>query len=175
MAAEWSLSASSAGSVRNLFDMSGREHDISLAELSIIDFAGGVMGMEAGVGRAAIVHLDRIGQIALTVADLAEAKRFYGETLGMKFLFDAGTMAFYQCGDIRLMIGLSETPVTPGGTILYFKVNELEAVCAALKAQSVELMQDAHLIANMPDHDLWMAFVKDPSGNVLGLMSEVRR
>ncbi len=27
----------------------------------------------------------------------------------------------------------------------------------------------------MPDHDLWMAFVKDPSGNVLGLMSEVVR
>ena len=52
------------------------------------------------------MQLDRIGQIALTVRDLAEAKRFYGETLGMKFLFDAGTMAFYQCGDIRLMIGL---------------------------------------------------------------------
>ena len=133
------------------------------------------MGVEAGVAQAAAVHLDRIGQIALTVVDLAAAKRFYGETLGMKFLFDAGTMAFYQCGDIRLLIGLSETPITPAGTILYFKVDELEAVCAALKGQGVELMQDAHLIAKMPDHDLWIAFVKDPSGNVLGLMSEVRR
>ena len=133
------------------------------------------MGVEAGVAQAAAVHLDRIGQIALTVVDLAAAKRFYGETLGMKFLFDAGTMAFYQCGDIRLLIGLSETPITPAGTILYFKVDELEAVCSALKGQGVELMQDAHLIAKMPDHDLWMAFVKDPSGNVLGLMSEVRR
>jgi methylmalonyl-CoA/ethylmalonyl-CoA epimerase len=132
------------------------------------------MGVDAGVAQAAAVHLDRIGQIALTVTDLAEAKLFYGDTLGMKFLFDAGKMAFYQCGDIRLMIGLSETPVTPVGTILYFKVDELDAVCAALKGQGVELIQEAHLIAKMPDHDLWMAFVKDPSGNVLGLMSEVR-
>jgi methylmalonyl-CoA/ethylmalonyl-CoA epimerase len=133
------------------------------------------MKIETAVASTAAIHLDRIGQIALTVTDLGEAKRFYGETMGMKFLFDAGKMAFYQCGEIRLMIGLSETPVTPAGTILYFKVDELEAVCAALKGQGVELMQEAHLIAKMPDHDLWMAFVKDPSGNVLGLMSEVRR
>lgn len=133
------------------------------------------MEVDSGVAQTAAVHLDGIGQIALTVADLAEAKRFYGETLGMKFLFDAGKMAFYQCGDTRLMIGLSETPVTPVGTILYFKVDELEAVCAALKGHGVEFVQDAHLIAKMPDHDLWMAFVKDPSGNVLGLMSEVSR
>ena len=46
-------------------------------------------------------------------------------------------------------------------------------MCAVLKAQGVEFVQDAHLVAKMPDHDLWMAFVKDPSGNVLGLMSEV--
>ncbi len=138
------------------------------------------MATESEVVTTAAVHLDSIGQIALTVRDLAEAKRFYGETLGMKFLFDAGTMAFFQCGSVRLLIGQAEKPVTPeqnsgSGTILYFRVEEIDAVCSALKAQGVELMQDAHLIAKMPDHDLWMAFVKDPSGNVLGLMSEVRR
>ncbi len=137
------------------------------------------METETEVAKMAAVHLDSIGQIALTVRDLAEAKRFYGETLGMKFLFDAGAMAFYQCGDIRLLIGQAENPVTleggsGAGTILYFRVEEIEAVCAALKGQGVELVQDAHLIAKMPDHDLWMAFLKDPSGNVLGLMSEVR-
>ena len=133
------------------------------------------MATEFEVSHPLVIQLECIGQIALTVRDLAEAKRFYGETLGMKFLFDAGKMAFYQCGDIRLLIGLAEKPVTPEGTILYFRVDEIEAVCAALKGQGVDLMQDAHLIAKMPDHDLWMAFVKDPSGNVLGLMSEVRR
>src|SRR5277367_4760244 len=97
----------------------------------------------------------------------------------MKFLFDAGSMVFFQCGTVRLMLGLGEKPagesVAGSGTILYFKVAEIEAVCAVLKVQGVEFVQDPHLVAKMPDHDLWMAFVKDPSGNVLGLMSEVRR
>jgi methylmalonyl-CoA/ethylmalonyl-CoA epimerase len=124
---------------------------------------------------AVAIHLDSIGQIALTVRDLAESKRFYQETLGMTFLFDAGSMVFFQCGSIRLMIGLAEKPVTPEGTIIYFRVDKIEAVCAGLKSKGVEFVQDAHLVARMPDHDLWMAFVKDPSGNTLGLMSEVRR
>jgi len=125
----------------------------------------------AGIG----VHLEGISQIALTVSDLARAKAFYGETLGMPFLFDAGTMAFFQCGGVRLMLGLAEQPVTPAGTILYYKVADLEGTHAALVAQGVEFMQPPHLVAKMPDHDLWMAFLKDPDGNVLGLMSEVVR
>lgn len=54
-------------------------------------------------------------------------------------------------------------------------MTEIQAVCAALKAKGVEFFQEPHLIAKMPDHDLWMAFLKDPSGNTLGLMSEVAR
>jgi methylmalonyl-CoA/ethylmalonyl-CoA epimerase len=133
---------------------------------------------EFEVSHPLVIQLECIGQIALTVRDLAESKRFYQETLGMKFLFDAGSMVFFQCGTVRLMLGLSEKPVAAGsvagsGTILYFKVAEIEAVSAVLKKHGVEFAQDAHLVAKMPDHDLWMAFVKDPSGNVLGLMSEV--
>jgi methylmalonyl-CoA/ethylmalonyl-CoA epimerase len=134
---------------------------------------------EFEVSHPLVIQLECIGQIALTVRDLAEAKRFYQETLGMKFLFDAGTMVFFQCGTVRLMLGLGEKVATAenvgSGTILYFRVAEIEAVCTALKAQGVEFVQDAHLVAKMPDHDLWMAFLKDPSGNVLGLMSEVVR
>ncbi len=29
-------------------------------------------------------------------------------------------------------------------------------------------------MAKMPDHELWMAFFRDPDGNLLALMSEVR-
>jgi len=42
------------------------------------------------------VHFDKIGQIALTVTEIARSKDFYQNTLGMKFLFDAGTMAFFS-------------------------------------------------------------------------------
>jgi predicted enzyme related to lactoylglutathione lyase len=61
-----------------------------------------------------------------------------------------------------------------GGTILYLKVAGIEEACAELKGVGVEFVQDAHLVANMPDHALWMAFLMDPDGNVVGLMEEVR-
>lgn len=124
---------------------------------------------------ASQVQLEKIGQIALTVTDLARAKDFYGNTLGIRFLFDAGTMAFFQCGDIRLLIGLAETDTPRGGTIVYFKVDDIHGVYEILRARQVEFVDAPHMIARMPDHDLWMTFLKDPDGNVLGLMSEVRR
>jgi methylmalonyl-CoA/ethylmalonyl-CoA epimerase len=120
------------------------------------------------------VQLNDIGQIALTVRDLGRAKDFYQNTLGMRFLFDAGTMAFFQCGTIRLMIGLSEESVSIGGTILYFRVSDIQKAHGALEGRGVAFVQPPHLVARMPDHELWMAFLKDPEGNTLGLMSEVR-
>jgi methylmalonyl-CoA/ethylmalonyl-CoA epimerase len=120
------------------------------------------------------VQLNDIGQIALTVRDLARAKDFYQNTLGMRFLFDAGTMAFFQCGAIRLMIGLSEEPVSIGGTILYFKVPDIQKIHGVLEGRGVAFVQPPHMVARMPDHELWMAFLKDSEGNTLGLMSEVR-
>ncbi len=119
------------------------------------------------------VRVDRIGQIAITVTDLARAKSFYQHQLGIRFLFDAGSMSFFQCGDVRFMIGTAEKPGPRGGTILYFTVADIGAAHALLSAQGVEFVQEPHLVAKMPGHDLWMAFLKDPDGNVVGLMSEV--
>jgi predicted enzyme related to lactoylglutathione lyase len=121
----------------------------------------------------AVVRFDKIGQIALTVSDLSRAKDFYQNSLGMKFLFDAGNLAFFQCGEIRLMLGTQEKPEPRGGTILYFKVDDIQATYEALKRAGVEFFQAPHLIAKMPDHDLWMAFLKDPDDNTLGVMCEL--
>lgn len=121
------------------------------------------------------VQLNDIGQISLTVRDLKRAKDFYQKTLGMGFLFDAGTMAFFQCGPIRLMIGLAEEAAAIGGTIVYFKVQDIQTVHSVLEGRSVEFVQPPHLVARLPSHDLWMAFLKDTEGNTLGLMSEVGR
>jgi len=120
------------------------------------------------------VHLAEIGQVAITVDDLPRAKDFYRDVLGMRFLFDAGTMVFFQCGSVRLMLGLGEKSAARGGTILYFRVEDLPVMQAALEGKGVTFDQPAHLVARMPDHNLWMAFLRDPDGNVLGLMSEVR-
>ena len=123
-----------------------------------------------------MVQIEELGQIGLTVAELDRSKAFYGGALGMTFLFDAGTMAFYQCGPVRLILGLLEAGqvVSVGGTILYFKVEGIEAVCDELQAKGLEFVQAAHVVAKMPDHVLWMAFLKDPDGNPVGLMEEVR-
>jgi methylmalonyl-CoA/ethylmalonyl-CoA epimerase len=121
------------------------------------------------------LQLGEIAQIALTVSDLAEAKAFYQDLLGMRFLFDAGTMSFFQCGSVRLMIGTSDKPVEPGGTILYFRVPEIRGAHVSLQARGVAFVQEPHLVARMKSHDLWLAFFKDPAGNTFALMSEEPR
>jgi methylmalonyl-CoA/ethylmalonyl-CoA epimerase len=121
------------------------------------------------------VHLNEIGQIALTVQDLQRAKDFYQNTLGMQLLFEAGAMAFFQCGAIRLMLGTSEKAVSNEGTILYFRVEDIHGVHSALKNRGVPIAQEPHLVARMKSHDLWLAFFKDPDGNTLALISEIGR
>jgi methylmalonyl-CoA/ethylmalonyl-CoA epimerase len=121
------------------------------------------------------VHLSDIGQVAVTVRDIARAKNFYQNILGMQFLFEAGTMVFFQCGTIRLMIGESKKPATNDGTILYFRVHDIHAVHAALTSRGVSIVQEPHLVARMKSHDLWISFLGDPDGNTLALMCEMAR
>jgi methylmalonyl-CoA/ethylmalonyl-CoA epimerase len=118
-----------------------------------------------------------IMQIAVTVSDLDRSVAFYRDRLGMAFLFNAGTMAFLQCGEVRLLLGTPEPgkPISNGGTILYLKVDDLAVEHARLVEQEVVIVQAPQMIAKMPDHDLWLAIVSDPDGNPVGLMSEVAR
>jgi methylmalonyl-CoA/ethylmalonyl-CoA epimerase len=120
------------------------------------------------------VNLEKIGQVAITVGDLARARDFYENTLGMKFLFEAGHLAFFKCGDIRLMLTTTEKPEPRGGTIIYFLVGNIGATYGALKERGVTFIDEPHLIAKMPDHDLWMVFLQDTEDNTIGLMCEVR-
>ncbi len=121
------------------------------------------------------IHLGRIGQIAITVSDLARSKDFYQNKLGLRFLFDAGTLAFFQCGDVRVMLGTAEAgaAISPSSTIVYFKVDDLQQVHEQLTAVDVPFLQNPLCVAKMHDHDLWIAFLTDPDKNPIGLMSEV--
>ena len=121
------------------------------------------------------VCLDEIGQIAVTVGNLARAKDFYWNVLGMHFLFDAGPMTFFRCGTIRLAIGTSSTAVAPSGTILYFRVPDIHAAHFALAAKGVAFIQAPFCVAQMADHDLWLASFRDPDGNPIELMCEMAR
>jgi len=123
--------------------------------------------------------LSAIGQIGVTVRDLARAVEFYRDKLGLRFLFQAPAMAFFDCGGIRLLlgppaanVGASQLAQGTFSSTVYFKVDDIEAAAAALKSRGVELERDPHFVAHMPDHDLWLAFLRDPDGNLIGLMCE---
>jgi methylmalonyl-CoA/ethylmalonyl-CoA epimerase len=122
------------------------------------------------------VGLSQIGQIALTVSDVERSVRFYNEALGIRLLFRAGpNLAFFDCAGVRLMISAPEGNFRPGGgSVIYFKVNDIRAAFDALRARGVAFTDEPHLIARMPDHELWMTFFNDPDGNTLALMSELR-
>ena len=119
--------------------------------------------------------LAQIGQINVRVLDLPRAIAFYRDALGMKFLFDVPRMGFFDCAGVRLLLALPEDAAEdhPSST-LYFKVDDIQAATAALRDRSVKIISEPHLIAKMPDHDLWMSFFEDSEGNTMALMSEVR-
>lgn len=119
------------------------------------------------------VSLNSIGQIAVLVKDVARATDFYRDKLSMKHLFSAGNLSFFDCGGIRLMLDKPEKPEA-GTSIIYFKVPEINQAHEQMKARGVEFVDKPHLIAKLPDHDLWMTFFRDSEGNLMGMMSEVR-
>ena len=117
-----------------------------------------------------------IGQIANTVRDIPRAVAFYRDTLGLRQLPIPAppNLAFFDCGGIRLMLSLPEGKVDHAGSVLYFRVDDIHAAHDALAARGVAFAGRPHLIARLPDHELWMTFFNDPDGNPLALMSEVR-
>lgn len=124
---------------------------------------------------AASIGVSRIGQIAINVHDPARATAFYRDVLGLRFLFEAGPLAFFDCGGVRLMLTRPEKPeFDHPGSILYLVVPDIHAAHGQMTAQGVKFEDTPHLIAKMPDHDLWMTFFRDPENNLLALMSEVR-
>ena len=121
--------------------------------------------------------LSRIGQIFVNVQDLERAIAFYRDVLGMQFLFEAPpNMAFFDCSGIRLMLGVADRPeLDHPASIIYYKVDDIEKVYETFKARGVEFVIKPHLVAPMPDYDLWLADFRDSEGNLLALMSEVPR
>ncbi len=115
----------------------------------------------------------RIAQIAVPVHDLDRARTFYRERLGLAHLFDAPPgLAFFQCGETRLMLSQPEGPETAGCSILYYAVADARSAQAALAGDGVTFEEEARCIARVGDKDIWLAVCRDSEGNLIGLMSE---
>ena len=120
--------------------------------------------------------ITRLTQVAVVVQDLDRAVRFYRDTLGLKFLFQAPPgLAFFDLGGVRLMLDQPSEPLPKGvGTsILYYGVDDIQAAHAALVGRGVPFEEAPRMIANLGDRDLWLGAFRDSEGNLLGLMSEV--
>jgi methylmalonyl-CoA/ethylmalonyl-CoA epimerase len=124
---------------------------------------------------AGVFGLDGIGQIAVPVTDIDRAVAFYRDVLGMRFLFQAPPgLGFFDCGGVRLMLDGPARDRAGTASVIYYKVADLQSAFETLQARGVRFEAEPHLIAKLPDHDLWMAFFRDPDGNLLALMDEVR-
>ena len=118
--------------------------------------------------------LSHIGQIAINAHDVDRATAFYRDVLGLKHLFRAGQLSFFDCGGVRLMLDRAENPeFDHASSVIYFKVGDIRATHGRLKDAGAKFDDEPHLIARMPEHELWMTFFRDTEGNVLALMSEV--
>ncbi len=121
-------------------------------------------------------EISKIGQLAITVSDVATATEFYRDILGLTFLFaPSDELAFLQCGETRIML------TTPQGygevgknSIPYFFVTDVETFFKQAVAAGATAERDPQLTAKMPDHELWIGFLKDHDGNLVGLMEEKR-
>ena len=117
------------------------------------------------------LQLDRIGQLGIMVKDLDAAVAFYRDKLGVKHLFTAPGMAFFDLGGIRLMLGQASAE-NPASTFLYYKVDDIHAAFATLKGRGVPVVEDPELAHRTPQMELWLAQFKDMDGNPVVLMSE---
>jgi catechol 2,3-dioxygenase-like lactoylglutathione lyase family enzyme len=121
------------------------------------------------------IAITQIGQIAINVHDTNRALEFYRDTLGLKLLFTTGRLAFFDCGGVRLMLTPPERPeFDHPASILYFKVADIQSTHARLVQRNVKTEGEPHVVAKMPDHDLWLAEFRDSEGNIMALMAEVR-
>ena len=119
----------------------------------------------------------RIGQIAVTCKDVPRAAAFYRDVLGLRHLFDAGPkLSFFDCAGVRLMLTTAERPQDDHpGSILYYFVSDIDAVHRELTGKGAKFVDEPHVIARMPDHDLWLTSFDDSEGNTLGIMEERKR
>lgn len=116
----------------------------------------------------------RIGQIAIVCKDVARATTFYRDVLGLPFLFAAGPqLSFFDCGGVRLMLSPAEGDAA-GTSVLYFFVGDIGAAKRELEAKGAAFAGEPHMIARMPDHELWLCELRDSEDNVLALMEERR-
>lgn len=119
----------------------------------------------------------QLGQIAVTVSSVGAALEFYRDILQLELLFEAGPdLAFLRAGDVRIMLSTPQGAGSVGSnSILYFKVVDIESTFESFVKRGAASERPPGLTARMADHDLWIGFLRDGDGNLVGIMEEKTR
>ncbi len=126
-----------------------------------------------GIDMETPFSLGSIGQISRTVSDIAHAETWYRTVLGLKHLYTFGKLAFFDCDGVRLLLSEAAAPL-PGESMLYLRVADIGRAHTELQARGVEFTHAPHLVHRHADGtEEWMAFLKDPEGRPLAIMSQV--
>lgn len=114
-----------------------------------------------------------LGQLSIVAHDVDRATAFYRDALGLPLLFQYPGLAFFKCGEVRLMISKPEKPeFDHPGAVMYFKVTDVEATHRTLASRGVSFIDQPHVVHRTPQYELWMTFFRDTEGNPLALMAE---
>jgi catechol 2,3-dioxygenase-like lactoylglutathione lyase family enzyme len=112
-----------------------------------------------------------------SVNDVEKAQQFYGETLGIDTSIEHGILTLQLEGGARPTIVYPKPGHTPAEfTILNFRVEDIDAAVDELTAKGVRFEryenfeQDERGI--MREGGPYIAWFKDPAGNVLSVLQE---
>jgi|SRR5579864_1440035 len=121
------------------------------------------------------MDLTGILQIGIPVRDVERATAFYRDVLELRFLMKAPNMVFFDCGGVRLYLAGGEGAQFGGAPAIYFRTANIDKQLATLKNRNVTVHQEPHVIANLPEQDLWLMWFRDSEENLLAIMEERKR
>ena len=120
--------------------------------------------------------MPRLVQVAQRATDLAATTAFYAELLGVEPVasFDPPGLVFFDLDGVRLLLDRGAP-----SALVYLPVDDIDAAVAGLREKGVEITSEPHVIFGHEDDTLgpagtdeWMAFVKDPEDNLVGLVEQ---
>ncbi len=110
----------------------------------------------------------------LPVTDLERSKGFYGDTLGLEFLWENPASARYRVGDTSELSIFQRPPTSTEHTLSHFEVSDIEAAVAELEGKGVAFIDYTEGPLETTGHIAQLgsaraAWFHDPDGNTLGL------
>lgn len=118
--------------------------------------------------------LGPVGQVHISVTDVERSVAFYRDVLGITHLFTVPgqPMAFFASGQVRLYLGVPESPEFTSRCVIYFTVDDIDAEVDRLTGLSVAFRDRPHVVHRDGAGELWMAGLNDPDGHHIILMQE---